>query len=122
MSSMSSTLDLTQDLLRRPSVSPEDHGCIDAICRRLEPLGFRIERLPFGPVVEDGVLYARGAADMKSSLAAMVTAAERFLQRNPRHHGSLAFLFTSDEEGPSVDGTRKVMEVLQARHDRIDWC
>jgi len=158
---MSSTLALTEDLLRRPSVSPEDHGCIDAICRRLEPLGFRIERLQFGPVenlwarrgddgpvlcfaghtdvvptgpreewrsdpfepvVEDGVLYARGAADMKSSLAAMVTAAERFLQRNPRHHGSLAFLFTSDEEGPSVDGTRKVMEVLQARQEHIDWC
>jgi succinyl-diaminopimelate desuccinylase len=158
---MSSTLDLTQDLLRRPSVSPEDHGCIDAICQRLEPLGFRIERLQFGPVenlwarrgddspvlcfaghtdvvptgpreewrtdpfepvVEDGVLYARGAADMKSSLAAMVTATERFLRRNPRHHGSLAFLFTSDEEGPSVDGTRKVMEVLQARHEHIDWC
>jgi succinyl-diaminopimelate desuccinylase len=77
---------------------------------------------PFDPVVEDGVLYARGAADMKSSLAAMVTATERFLQRNPRHHGSLAFLFTSDEEGPSVDGTRKVMEVLQARREHIDWC
>jgi succinyl-diaminopimelate desuccinylase len=161
MSSRSSTLELTQDLLRRPSVSPEDHGCIDAISQRLEPLGFRIERLQFGPVenlwarrgddgpvlcfaghtdvvptgpreewrtdpfepvVEDGVLYARGAADMKSSLAAMVTATERFLQRNPGHHGSLAFLFTSDEEGPSVDGTRRVMEVLQARREHIDWC
>jgi succinyl-diaminopimelate desuccinylase len=148
-------------LLRRPSVSPEDGGCIDTICARLAPLGFSNERLnfgpvenlwsrrgdagpvlcfaghtdvvptgpredwrtdPFEPVIVDGVLYARGAADMKSSLAAMVTATERFLARHPRHKGSLAFLFTSDEEGPSVDGTRKVVEVLEARHEKIDWC
>jgi len=158
---MSPTLELTLELLRRPSVSPADHGCIEALCARLAPLGFSNERLPFGPVenlwsrrgnhgpllcfaghtdvvpsgpredwssdpfepiITDGLLYARGAADMKSSLAAMVTAAERFVARHPQHAGSLAFLFTSDEEGPSVDGTRKVVEVLEARHERIDWC
>ena len=158
---MSTTLALTQDLLRRPSVSPEDHGCIDVLCARLEPLGFRNERLRFGPVenlwsrrgdggpvlcfightdvvptgpredwrsdpfeplIADGMLYARGAADMKSGLAAMVTATERFIARHPAHGGSLAFLFTSDEEGPSVDGTRRVVEVLEARHEKIDWC
>ena len=59
---------------------------------------------------------------MKSGLAAMVTATERFVARHPRHRGSLAFLLTSDEEGPSVDGTRRVIEVLTARGERIDWC
>jgi succinyl-diaminopimelate desuccinylase len=158
---MSATLELTADLLRRPSVSPEDHGCIDVIADRLEPLGFVVERLrygpvenlwarrgdgapvlcfaghtdvvptgpreewrtdPFEPVVKDGILYGRGAADMKSGLAAMVTATERFIGRHRKHKGSLAFLLTSDEEGPSVDGTRKVMEVLEARGEKIDWC
>jgi succinyl-diaminopimelate desuccinylase len=158
---MSTTLALTEDLLRRPSVSPEDQGCLDVIASRLAPLGFRIERLDFGPVanlwarrgegtpvlcfaghtdvvptgpreewrtdpfepvVVEGVLYGRGAADMKSGLAAMVTATERFIASHARHAGSLAFLFTSDEEGPSVDGTRKVMEVLEARGEKIDWC
>jgi succinyl-diaminopimelate desuccinylase len=158
---MSPSLALTEDLLRRPSVSPEDLGCLDVIAARLAPLGFRIERLDFGPVanlwarrgddgpvlcfaghtdvvptgpreewttdpfepvVIDGVLYGRGAADMKSGLAAMVTAIERFVANYPDHRGSLAVLFTSDEEGPSVDGTRKVVEVLSARDERIDWC
>jgi succinyl-diaminopimelate desuccinylase len=158
---MSTTLALTEDLLRRRSVSPEDQGCLDVIAARLAPLGFRIERLDFGPVanlwarrggerpvlcfaghtdvvptgpaeewktdpfepvITDGVLYGRGAADMKSGLAAMVTAAERFVAAHARHSGSLAFLFTSDEEGPSVDGTRKVMEVLEERGEKIDWC
>jgi succinyl-diaminopimelate desuccinylase len=158
---MSATLDLTAELLRRPSVSPEDHGCLDLIEARLAPLGFRNERLtygpvenlwatrgeghpvlcfaghtdvvppgpreewrtdPFEPVIRDGWLYGRGAADMKSGLAAMVTATERFVARYPRHAGRLAFLFTSDEEGPSVDGTRRVMQVLTARGERIDWC
>jgi succinyl-diaminopimelate desuccinylase len=158
---MSRTLDLTADLLQRPSVSPEDHGCLDVISARLEALGFRNERMDFGPVanlwsrhgaaapvlcfaghtdvvptgpreewntdpfepvVRDGMLYGRGSADMKSGLAAMVTATERFLARHPRHAGSLAFLFTSDEEGPSMDGTRRVVEVLEARGEKIDYC
>jgi succinyl-diaminopimelate desuccinylase len=77
---------------------------------------------PFEPVIRDGILYGRGAADMKSGLAAMVTAMERFVSNHPAHRGSLAVLFTSDEEGPSVDGTRRVMEVLEARDEKIDWC
>src|SRR5215813_2124612 len=76
---------------------------------------------PFVPTVRDGVLYGRGAADMKSGLAAMVLAAEEFVRTTPRHRGSIAFLVTSDEEGPSVDGTRRVVETLRARargHDQ----
>jgi succinyl-diaminopimelate desuccinylase len=158
---MSATIALTHELLRRPSVSPEDHGCLDVISARLEPLGFRIERFtyppvdnlwavhgrggpvlcfaghtdvvptgpleewatdPFEPVTRDGLLYGRGAADMKSGLAAMVTATERFLARVPQHAGTLAFLLTSDEEGPSVDGTRRVMQALTERGEKIDWC
>lgn len=162
MSSVPSpTLALTQDLIRRPSVSPEDQGCLKIIGERLEALGFRVNRMPFGPVeniwalhgtsgpvlcfaghtdvvptgpreewhtdpfepvVRDGVLYGRGAADMKSGLAAMITATERFIAKNADHDGVLAFLLTSDEEGPSVDGTRRVMEVLQARGEKITWC
>jgi succinyl-diaminopimelate desuccinylase len=77
---------------------------------------------PFIPVIRDGALYGRGAADMKSGLAAMVSAAEQFLTTKPNLKGSLAFLITSDEEGPSVDGTVKVMEVLGQRAVKIDWC
>ena len=77
---------------------------------------------PFVPVRRDGLLYGRGAADMKSGLAAMVTAVERFLGEHRRHAGSLAFLITSDEEGLSVDGTRRVMEVLEARGEKIRYC
>lgn len=158
---VSPTLALAQDLIRRPSVSPEDQGCLAVIAQRLEALGFKVERLPFGPVenlwarhgdsgpvlcfaghsdvvptgpreewhtdpfdpvIKDGMLYGRGAADMKSGLAAMITAAERFIARHGEHQGSLAFLLTSDEEGPSVDGTKRVVEVLEARNEKIQWC
>jgi succinyl-diaminopimelate desuccinylase len=161
LSNASSTVALTQELIRRPSVSPEDQGCLQIIGERLGAIGFRLERMPFGPVenlwalhgeggpvlcfaghtdvvptgpreewqtdpfepvVRDGMLYGRGAADMKSGLAAMITATERFIANHPRHSGTLAFLLTSDEEGPSVDGTRRVMEVLEARGNKITWC
>jgi succinyl-diaminopimelate desuccinylase len=77
---------------------------------------------PFRPVIRDGLLYGRGAADMKSGLAAMLTACEEFVAQHPDHRGRIAFLITSDEEGPSVDGTRRVVEVLNARKQAIDWC
>lgn len=77
---------------------------------------------PFVPVIRDGYLYGRGAADMKSSIAAFVTAIERFVAGNPAHPGSIALLLTSDEEGPSIDGTVKVVEDLVRRGERIDYC
>jgi succinyl-diaminopimelate desuccinylase len=77
---------------------------------------------PFVPEIRDGVLYGRGAADMKSGLAAMLTATEEFVGAHPGHSGSIAFLITSDEEGPSVDGTRRVAQLLSERGERIDWC
>ena len=158
---MSQTLELTQNLMARRSVTPADEGCQDVMIGRLEALGFRIERLrygnvenfwarrgsdgpvfcfaghtdvvptgpleewrsdPFIPTVRDGVLFGRGAADMKSGLAAMVTATEEFVTAHPRHKGSITFLVTSDEEGPSVDGTKRVVETLSSRNERIDWC
>jgi len=158
---MSQTLELTQNLMARRSVTPADEGCQDVMIARLEAAGFRIERLrygnvdnfwarrgtegpvfcfaghtdvvptgpleewktdPFVPSVRDGFLFGRGAADMKSGLAAMVTATEAFVAAHPRHKGSIAYLITSDEEGPSVDGTKRVVETLAARHERIDWC
>ena len=76
---------------------------------------------PFEPSIRDGLLYGRGACDMKGSLAAMITATEGFLAVHPRHQGAIAFLITSDEEGPSVDGTRKVIEALEARGEKIDY-
>ncbi len=77
---------------------------------------------PFEPVIQDGMLFARGAADMKSGLAAMIVALEEFVEANPDHKGSLAMLITSDEEGPARDGTLKVVEALQARDEKIEWC
>jgi succinyl-diaminopimelate desuccinylase len=77
---------------------------------------------PFEPTVRDGKLYGRGAADMKTSIAAFVTAAERFVADHPEHPGSIALLITSDEEGPSVDGTARVVEALKARGEAMDFC
>jgi succinyl-diaminopimelate desuccinylase len=77
---------------------------------------------PFMPQVREGLLYGRGAADMKGSLAAMVTACEAFVADHPDHKGSIGFLITSDEEGPAVNGTVKVVERLQQRGEKIDWC
>ncbi|MFT5320827.1 MAG: succinyl-diaminopimelate desuccinylase [Pseudohongiellaceae bacterium] len=77
---------------------------------------------PFKPQVRDGRLFGRGAADMKGSLAAMLTACERFITDNPDFSGSIAFLVTSDEESVALDGTRRVIEVLQGRDEKIDYC
>lgn len=76
---------------------------------------------PFKPEIRDGVLYARGAADMKTSVACMVIACERFIQQNPQHKGSIAFLLTSDEEGPAIDGTVRVIQTLEKRGEKMDW-
>ena len=158
---MSQTLELTQDLIARNSVTPADAGCQQVMADRLAALGFTIEHLRFGnvenlwakrgnegpvlcfaghtdvvptgpleewrtnpfvPSIRDGVLYGRGAADMKSGLAAMITATEEFVRAHPQHRGSIAFLITSDEEGPSVDGTKRVVEALNTRNERIDYC
>jgi succinyl-diaminopimelate desuccinylase len=164
----SRTLQLTEELLSRPSSTPDDAGCQELIASRLTPLGFACSTLVFGPenfqvtnlwaikkgsqaagpllvlaghtdVVptgplalwasdpfvpthRDGHLYARGAADMKTSLAAMVVAVEEFVAAHPKHRGSVAFLLTSDEEGPSVDGTVKVCQWLQQEKIKLDYC
>lgn len=77
---------------------------------------------PFKPEIRDGLLYGRGAADMKGSIAAFTVACEQFVREHPQHKGSIAFLITSDEEGPSINGTVKVVEVLERRQEKIDWC
>lgn len=78
---------------------------------------------PFQPYIDDnGMLYGRGAADMKGSLAAMIVATERFINKNPNHKGTISFLITSDEEGIATHGTRAVVETLAKRNDTIDWC
>ena len=77
---------------------------------------------PFKPTVSNGMFYGRGVADMKGSLAAMVVACERYIEKNPDHPGSIGFLITSDEEGPAIDGTVKVVEHLQSRNENMDYC
>jgi len=158
---MDATLALALELIARPSITPDDAGCQEALIARLATLGFHVERLrfgevdnlwarygdaeplfafaghtdvvppgpleqwrspPFAPEIRDGWLYGRGAADMKGSLAAMITACERFLAIHPQPRGSLALLLTSDEEGAAADGTIKVVEWLEARSEKIRWC
>jgi succinyl-diaminopimelate desuccinylase len=77
---------------------------------------------PFAAEIQNGMLHGRGSCDMKGSIAAMATACERFIESHPDHRGSIAFLITSDEEGPAVDGTVRVVEVLESRNEKIDWC
>lgn len=157
----SPVLALTEDLIRRPSVTPLDEGCQQLMAERLAALGFTIESMffedtlnlwarrgqgkplfcfaghtdvvptgpldkwsspPFEPTIRDGKLYGRGTADMKGSLAAMVVATERFLAQKPELRGDIAFLITSDEEGPFINGTKRVIETLEARQEKISWC
>lgn len=155
------TIALMQELIRRPSITPDDAGCQEIIAARLSAIGFDCESMqfgkvqnlwarrgdtgpvlcfaghtdvvppgpdgswqsdPFDPVEVDGLLFGRGSADMKSGLAAMIVALERFIAAHPNHEGSLAMLITSDEEGRARDGTLKVMETLKKRGESIDWC
>jgi succinyl-diaminopimelate desuccinylase len=159
---MSEVLDLTCELIRRRSLTPDDAGCMVLIAARLERAGFRCEHLrygdvanlwathgsgdpvlaflghidvvssgpeadwsspPFEPTVRDGTLYGRGAADMKSGVAAMVVALEQFVAAHPGHSGTVALLLTSDEEGPVyLDGVRRVAQHFREIGQRIDWC
>ena len=77
---------------------------------------------PFEPTIKDGLLYGRGVADMKGGIACFVTAVERFIQQHPEHNGSIAIMLTSDEEGCAINGVVKVIEVLEKRGEKIDWC
>ena len=159
---MNDVLQLTCELIARPSITPDDAGCQPLIAQRLQAAGFSIESLRFGDVdnlwathgsgdgpvlvllghtdvvppgpreawasdpfaaeIRDGVLYGRGAADMKGSVAAFVIALERFVAAHPQHAGTVALLLTADEEGDAIDGVRKVADVFRARGERIDWC
>ncbi|HEY1228862.1 MAG TPA: succinyl-diaminopimelate desuccinylase [Ramlibacter sp.] len=162
------TLYLTEQLIARRSVTPDDGGCQQLLKQRLEPLGFACDTIvsgpdtfrvtnlwakrpgrgadartlvfaghtdvvptgpldqwtsdPFVPSHRDGNLHGRGAADMKTSIAAFVVAVEEFLAAHPDPSISIALLITSDEEGPSVDGTVVVCNQLQQRGERLDWC
>jgi succinyl-diaminopimelate desuccinylase len=157
----SPVFDLTCELVRRVSVTPDDAGCQALVAARLAQAGFVIEHLrygevdnlwathgigspvlvflghtdvvpsgpvdawsspPFEPVVREGKLYGRGAADMKSGVAAMVVALEAFVLANPQHAGTTALLLTSDEEGASIDGVRRVADEFRRRGQRIDAC
>ena len=154
-------IELMCDLIRRPSITPDDAGCQGTLVKRLQDIGFSCETLQFGdvtnlwarrgtaapvlcfaghtdvvppgeesawssapfePTLVDGDIYARGSADMKSGLAAMIVALEEFTAAHPDHAGSLAVLITSDEEGRARDGTLKVMQTLTERGEHIDWC
>lgn len=166
---MTATLALSEALIRRRSITPDDLGCQDLLIQRLQPLGFACETLssgpddfrvtnlwavkrgragvdgkllvfaghtdvvptgplalwssdPFVPTQRDGKLYGRGAADMKTSIAAFIVAVEEFSAAYPEHQGSIAVLITSDEEGPGRDGTVKVCELLKNRGERLDYC
>src|SRR3990167_1343476 len=158
---MSKVIELTQQLINKESISPNDAGCQVLLSKRLKKLGFTIENLPFadvsnfwarygkqgplfvflghtdvvpsGPLEEwtsnpyqaeirEGILYGRGAADMKSGLAAMICACENFLAKNPNPPFSIAFLITSDEEAKALHGTRKVVDYLYHRGEKIDYC
>jgi succinyl-diaminopimelate desuccinylase len=155
------TLELATALIKLPSVTPDDAGCIPLLSNRLELAGFTAVPLrfedtdnlwithgtgdpvlcllghtdvvppgpldkwhssPFAPEIRNGYLYGRGAADMKGSVAAMVTAMERFVATHPQHKGTLAMLLTSDEEGRAVNGTTRVVEYLTQQGIRIKWC
>jgi succinyl-diaminopimelate desuccinylase len=154
-------LQYTRELIARRSLTPEDAGCQDWLGEKLDRLGFTLETVrsgavinlwarrgtaapllcfaghtdvvptgpleqwhsdPFTPTERDGQLYGRGAADMKGSIAAFLAAVEAFLAEHPEPAGSIAWLITSDEEGPAVDGTAKVVERLAARNELIDYC
>ena len=158
---MNDPLALTKALIERPSVTPEDAGCLELIGERLAALGFKNEIMQFGevtnlwstrgaegpifafaghtdvvppgpkdqwrvdpfkPSIIEDYLYGRGAADMKSSLAAMVCALERLTARNLEQHGTIGLLLTSDEEGIATHGTKMVMDALAERGTKIDWC
>ncbi len=159
---MSDALELTKDLIRCPSVTPEDAGCQAILAARLETAGFEVEHMrfgvvdnlwavhrggpgpmlclaghtdvvptgprekwhsdPFEPTLRDGLLFGRGAADMKSGVAAMVTAAESFVRERAGYPGAIALLITGDEEGRSVDGTRRVVERLRERGLHLEYC
>ncbi|HEY0503031.1 MAG TPA: succinyl-diaminopimelate desuccinylase [Lysobacter sp.] len=158
---MSEVVNLTKELVTRPSITTDDAGCQQLIAERLQRAGFSCEHLRFGdvdnlwathgegtptlvllghtdvvppgpreawasdpfvPDVRDGMLYGRGAADMKGSVAAFVVALERFVAAHPDHGGRIALLLTSDEEGDAIDGVRRVADTFRERGERIDWC